>query len=80
MLDAQQAVALQRMQRAVGTLARHGRQEADLVLAQPHEAGGARIEDGVEQAGQATRHARVGAEQAIEFHEADEQAQSRIDV
>src|SRR5207245_8573449 len=53
-LDAQQPGALEAVQRFVGALARYGRQQADLFLAQLHEIAGLRIEIGVEQARQAT--------------------------
>jgi hypothetical protein len=59
---------------------RADRQQADFVLVQTHEAACLRIEDRVEQAGQAARDARVRAEQAIDFREPDEQAQACVDV
>ena len=71
---------LQPVQRAVGVLARHAGERADLLLGDLQMRGRFRIEDRIEQRGDAAREARSGIERAVDLEHADELAEPLVEL
>src|SRR4051794_14762075 len=76
----EQALFLQPVQRAVSILAGHARERTDLLLGDLEMRGGFRIEDGIEQRGDAAGEPRSGTQCAVALEHPDELAEPLVEL